>query len=95
MMAVADYCQRCSYFLFEYHNDIGDVGAVMNNVLSKPTRNTMKLGELALKISVFLQYKIFSLQNFFALEHLNIKNEQHSQYINSYLSINFNIIIKS
>ncbi len=81
--------------MFEYQNDIGDVGAVMNNVLSKPTRNTMKLGELALKISVFLHYKIFSLSNFFAHEHLNIKNEQHFQYINSYLSINFNIIIKS
>lgn len=62
MMAVADYCQRCSYFLFEYHNDIGDVGAVMNNVLSKPTRNTMKLGELAL--SIFAVKDIFTPKHF-------------------------------
>ena len=75
MMAVADYCQRCSYFLFEYHNDIGDVGAVMNNVLSKLTWNTMELGELALQISVFLHSNIFLTQ-----KHLKIKIKQQRHF---------------
>ena len=79
-MAVADYWQCCSYFLFEYQNDIGDVGTVMNNVLSKPTRNTMRLGELALKISVFLQYKIFSLQNIFCSR--TPEDKKHQQHFN-------------
>ena len=41
-------------FCLKYQSDIGDVGSVMNNVGSQPTRNTMKLGELAL-----LRYQYF------------------------------------